>query len=129
MTVSTISRNLLFAGILLLAACGGYSSDIDAVKRAQSLTGQTNEELVKEIAGARGTFDWSARDYVAGKDEIILVEARIEKTDNKGSDHVIQLQWIHNRQTGKIASEDVIVDGRARGILQGALDLMLLELE
>jgi hypothetical protein len=123
------SRILLFTGLLLLAACGGYSSDIEAVKKAESLTGQTNDELVREIAGARGTYDWNAKEYVEGKEEIILVEARIEKTDNKGGDHVIQLQWVHNRQTGKVGSEDVIVDGRSRGVLQGAMDLLMLQLQ
>lgn len=120
---------LLLAGLLLLAACEGYKGDIAAVQGAESATGLTNAELVEEIAGARGTFDWSAGPYVEGKDEIVLVEARIEKTDNRGEDHVIQLLWVHNRQSGKVSSEDVVIDGQSRGLLAGAMDLMLLQLE
>ena len=59
----------------------------------------------------------------------MLVEARIEKTDNRGEDHVIQLLWVHNRQSGKVSSEDVVIDGQSRGLLAGAMDLMLLQLE
>ncbi len=114
--------------LLTLAACDSYKDDIAAVQQAKSVVG-TNQELVDEVAGARGTYDWSAKPYVEGKDQIVLVEARIEVTDNKGSDHVIQLQWVHNRQTGKVSEEDILVDGRSRGLMQGAMDLMLLQIE
>jgi len=76
-----------------------------------------------------GTYDWKAQPYVEGKKEIVLVEARIETIDNRGGDHVIQLLWVHNRQSGKVAAEDIIVDGRSRGLVQGAMDLMLLQIE
>lgn len=127
--LSALLMPVLLAGLMLLAACEGYKDDIAAVQGAESATGLTNAELVEEIAGARGTFDWSAEPYVEGKDEIVLVEARIEKTDNRGDDHVIQLLWVHNRQSGKVESEDVVIDGRSRGLLAGSLDLLLLQLE
>ncbi|MEJ1993784.1 MAG: hypothetical protein P8X75_01045 [Limibacillus sp.] len=126
---SRLLTPVLLAGLLLLSACEGYKGDIAAVQGAESATGLTNAELVQEIAGARGTYDWSAGPYVEGKDEIVLVEARIEKTDNRGEDHVIQLLWVHNRQSGKVSSEDVVIDGQSRGLLAGAMDLLLLQLE
>ena len=42
---------------------------------------------------------------------------------------MIQLSWVHNRQSGKVSQEDVVVDGRSRGILAGSMDLLMMELE
>ena len=91
----------LLAGLalLLLAACDSYKDDIAAVQAAESVVG-SNQELVEDLAGAKGTYDWKAAPYVEGKKEIVLVEARIETIDNSGEDHVIQLLWVHNRQSG-----------------------------
>jgi hypothetical protein len=127
---SSFRYRALLAGLalLLLAACDSYKDDIAAVQAAESVVG-SNQELVEELAGAKGTYDWKAQPYVEGKKEIVLVEARIETIDNRGGDHVIQLLWVHNRQSGKVAAEDIIVDGRSRGLVQGAMDLMLLQIE
>ena len=59
-----MTRLLGFAALLLavpalLAGCDSYQSDIDKVKSATS-AGQRNEQPVKDLAGARGTFKWSA---------------------------------------------------------------------
>lgn len=128
-TLRLLSVLGFLAAFLLLTACGGYKDDIAAVQAAEGMTGKTNAELVEQIAGARGTVEWRAEPYLEGKDNVILVEARIEKVDKEGIDHLIRLQWVHNRQSGRVAEEDVIIDGRSRGLLQGAMDLLLLEFE
>ena len=150
-TLRLLSVLGFLAAFLLLTACGGYKDDIAAVQAAEGMTGKTNAELVEQIAGARGTVEWRAEPgfhvqtevvnieqcfakfadtfSLEGKDNVILVEARIEKVDKEGIDHLIRLQWVHNRQSGRVAEEDVIIDGRSRGLLQGAMDLLLLEFE
>ena len=121
---------VLLLGLGLLAGCAKYESDIETVKAAKT-TGATNEDFVKDLAGARGTFEWSAReDEKYGKDSgIVLVEAAVTRTGRSGRKQVIQLFWLHNRQTGKVAFEDVLVNGRSRGILGAALDFLELEFE
>jgi hypothetical protein len=104
----------------LLAACAEFGPDVDKVKAAETM-GQTNAELVKDIAGARGTFAWSGRrsEKYGKTSGIILVEARIERT----------MQWLHNRKTGLVDFEDVLINGQSRGILGAALEMLLLDLE
>ena len=51
---------IVVALVAWLAACGAYSSDIEAVKQSNVPTGIVNEELVKQFAGARGKATWSA---------------------------------------------------------------------
>ena len=125
-----LHRLILVLALGLLAACSEFGDDIDKVKAAQT-AGKTNEELVKDLAGARGTFKWLGRETEKyGRDTgIVLVEARIERTSRAGSDQVVQLQWLHNRTTGVIAFEDILINGRSRGILGAALDMLILELE
>ena len=130
MTPSPRSLLVLLVGLGVLAGCDRYAGDIEKVKAAET-TGVTNEAFVKDLAGARGTFEWSAReDEKYGRDSgIVLVEAAVTRTGRSGRKQVIQLQWLHNRQTGKIAFEDVLVNGRSRGILGAALDFLELEFE
>ena len=125
-----IRRTLLPLVVLgLLAACSEFASDIEKVKAAET-TGTRNEQLVKDLAGARGSFKWSGRKTEKyGKDTgIVLVEARIERTSRAGEVQVVQLQWLHNRATGVIDFEDLLINGRSRGFLGAALELLLLQL-
>ncbi|MDH3474277.1 MAG: hypothetical protein OEM59_11345 [Rhodospirillales bacterium] len=114
----------------LLAACAEFGPDVDKVKAAETM-GQPNDQLVKDIAGARGTFKWSGRrsEKYGKSSGIILVEARIERTNRAGNDQVVQLQWLHNRKTGVVDFEDVLINGQSRGILGAALEMLLLDLE
>ena len=121
---------VLLLGLGAFGACAKYESDIETVKAAKT-AGATNEAFVKDLAGARGTFAWSAKqDEKYGKESgIVLVEATVTRTGRSGRKQVILLQWLHNRQTGKVAFENVLVNGRSRGILGAALDILELELE
>ena len=116
--------------VALLAACGGYDSDIAAVKRAEATPGTSNEAWVNDIAGARGHVDWSAgRAAAYNNDDIVEVVASIDRPSANGGSHKIELHFIHNRQTEKVALDNVLVDGKSLGLLAGALNLLLLQLQ
>ena len=128
-------RALALALVLLLSAllvaCGAYSRDIDAVKQSNVPTGIVNEELAKQFAGARGKIDWSAERPEKYKDNenIVLVRAKIDRVGRSGNKREVVLEWIRNRQTDKIDMERVLVDGEEQGMVGGALQLLLLQLD
>lgn len=124
----------IFAALLLvvgLAACDSYKDDIAAVKAAETMPGQTNEEFVNQIAGARGKVEWTAEKPTAYKDNphIILVRATIDRTTRAGVERKIVVEYINNRQTGKVALERVLVDGQPQNLVSGLLNLLLMQLE
>jgi hypothetical protein len=122
---------LLLVLAVLIAACGAYSRDIEAVKQSNVPTGIVNEELAKQFAGARGKVDWSAERPEKYKDNenIELVRATIERLGRSGNRREVILEWIRNRQTDKIDMERVLVDGEEQGMVGGALQLLLLQLD
>ena len=125
-----LGRAAPIIALALLAACSNYDSDIAAVKNAEATPGQTNEAWVNTIAGARGHVDWSAGKAVAyNNSDIVEVVATIDKPAATGGDHKIELHFIHNRQTEKVALDNVVVDGKSQGLLGGALNLLLLQLQ
>ena len=125
-----LGRAAAIIALALLAACSSYDSDIAAVKQAEASPGQTNEAWVNAIAGARGHVDWSAGKATAyNNDDIIEVVATIDKPAGTGASHKIALHFIHNRQTQKVALDNVFVDGKSQGLLGGALNLLLLQLQ
>jgi hypothetical protein len=68
------------AAALALLGCDSYTSDIAAVKRAKTLPGRSNEELVMDLAGARASIEWTAeRSKVYDSDDIIAVTAEINR--------------------------------------------------
>jgi len=115
---------------LLLAACG-LRADIDAVKRSNAPTGIQNEELMNQLAGARGQVSWSAEHPEKYKDNpnIILVRATVDRIGHSGTKHKVVMEWIHNRQTEKVDMERVVVDGEEKNLLGGAVQLFLLQLD
>jgi hypothetical protein len=125
-----LGRAAAIIALALLAACSSYDSDIAAVKNAEATPGQTNEAWVNTIAGARGHVDWSAGKAAAyNNSDIVEVVATIDKPAATGGNHKIELHFIHNRQTEKVALDNVVVDGKSQGLLGGALNLLLLQLQ
>ena len=122
---------LMLVMAALLAACGAYSRDIEAVKQSNVPTGIVNEDLAKQFAGARGKIDWSAERPEKYKDNenIVLVRAKIDRVGRSGNKREVVLEWIRNRQTDKIDMERVLVDGEEQGMVGGALQLLLLQLD
>ena len=119
---------LPLAGALALAGCDSYKSDIAAVKRAQTVPGETNEELVMALAGARASIEWSAepaKQY--DSDDIIAVTAEINRLGQAGQRSKVELVYIHNRQTKQVAFEELRLNGQRQDLLSGALNLMLLD--
>jgi hypothetical protein len=122
---------LVFTVALTLSACGGFDRDINVVKQSNAPTGIANEELVRQIAGARGKIDWSAERPEKYKDNenIVLVRARVDRVGRSGAKHQVVMDWIHNRQTQKVDLEGVKVDGEERSVVGGALQVLLLQLD
>jgi hypothetical protein len=117
--------------VLLLAACGGYEADIEAVKRSDQPTGIVNEKFATEIAGARGEVTWSASRPETYKDNehIVLVTATIDRIGKSGRKRQVVLDYIRNRQTDKVDLERVLVDGEPQDIVGAALQLFLMRLD
>ena len=100
------------------------------MKKAEATPGTSNEAWVNDIAGARGHVDWSAGKAASyNNDDIVEVVAKIDRPAASGATHKIELHFIHNRQTDKVALDNVTVDGKAQGLLGGALNLLLLQLQ
>jgi hypothetical protein len=74
-------------GPVLLVGCGGYESDIGAVKKAQTLPGLSNDELVADLAGGRSTIATEAAPVEAGSGEVIEVVAVINRAGRSGMKH------------------------------------------
>ena len=117
--------------VLMLAACGGFQEDMDVVKQSTVPTGIANEELTRQLAGARGKVAWSAERPEKYKDNehIVLVRATIDRIGRSGAEHQVVLDWIHNRQTRKVDLERMLVDGEEKDLVGGALQLLLLQLD
>lgn len=113
---------------LALLGCDNYKSDIAAVKRAKTLPGHTNEELVMDLAGARASIEWSAEPSKAyGDGDIIAVTAEINRLGQAGQRSKVQLVYLHNRQTKAVAFEELRLNGQRQDLLSGALNIMLLD--
>jgi hypothetical protein len=118
-------------GAVSLYACNRYADDIDAVKQAESVVpGQTNEVLAINIAGARSSIDWQAGPAPKYDNaEIVGVTAVIKRTSGNGNKHQVDLMFIHNRQTKKVAFDGAVVDGKPQDLVSGAMSLFLMQLE
>lgn len=120
------------AGAVPLAACSDYSDDIEAVRQARTVVDdQTNDELARQLAGARGKVDWEAGrpEKYADNEYIVGVTAKIDRTTRAGGKRLIALQFIRNRQNQQIAFEQLTIDGHPQGLVGGALNLLLMQLE
>ena len=116
------------AGALLLAGCDSYKSDIAAVKRAKTLPGETNEELVMDLAGARASIEWTAEpSKLYDNGEVIAVTAVINRIGQLGQRSQVDLVYIHNRQTKQVAFHELRLNGQRQDLLSGALNMMLLD--
>ena len=118
-------------GAVSLYACNRYADDIDAVKQAESVVpGQTNEVLAINIAGARSSIDWQAGPAPKyDNPEIVGVTAVIKRTSGNGNKHQVDLMFIHNRQTEKVAFDGAVVDGKPQNLVSEAMSLFLMQLE
>jgi hypothetical protein len=123
---------LVLIATIPLAACSDYSKDIEAVRAARTVVDdQTNDDLARQLAGARGKVEWVADrpEKYRDNEHIVAVTAKIERTTRAGGKRLIDLQFIRNRQTQQIAFEQLTIDGQPQGLVAGALNLLLMQLE
>lgn len=127
-------RRLANAGrvlaLILLVGCGGYESDIGAVKKAQTLPGLSNDELVMDLAGGRSTVAWEAAPVEAeGSDEVIEVVAVINRAARSGMKHEVRLRFHHDRRDGSVSLRGVSLDGEIFDLLSIPLNVFKLQME
>src|SRR5215475_7225432 len=118
---------LPLAGALALLGCDSYKSDIAAVRRANTAPGESNEELVMDLAGARATIEWSAehaRQY--DSDDMVEVTAEINRLGQFGQRSKVQMVFIHNRKTKEVTFQELRLNGQRQDMLSGTLNLQLL---
>lgn len=123
---------VLFVAASGLAACSDYTKDIEAVRQDRTVTqDQTNDALALQLAGARGKVEWVGDRPEKYKDNeyIVGVTAKIERITREGAKREIELQFIRNRQNQQISFEQLTIDGRPQGLVGGALNLLLMQLE
>jgi hypothetical protein len=123
---------LVFCAVAVgFTACNRYGDDIDSVKTADTvIPGKTNEVLVIDIAGARGTVEWQAGPAPQYQsDDIVGVTAVIKRVSATGIRHQIDLDFIHNRQTQKVAFDGAVVDGKKQDLISSAFNLFMMQLE
>lgn len=115
----------------LLAACDRYAGDIEAVKQAQSLGDLDNETFCKDLAGARGRYEWTAgrSETYADNPDIVVVTCLVNRTTSAGAKREVRLEFVHNRQTDKVALDRVLIDGQPQNVIGGMLNLLLMQLE
>lgn len=116
------------AGALALLGCDSYKSDIAAVKRAQILPGETNEELAMDLAGARASIEWSAehaKQY--DSDDMVAVTVTINRIGQFGKRSQVDMVYIHNRQTKQVTFQELRLNGQRQDMLSGILNPTLLD--
>lgn len=127
-----IPRVIVIIALAVLAACGeNFDKDIETVRAARTFGDDTNDELAREIASARGKVEWSGSRFekYADNEYIVGVTAHIERYTRAGAKRLVELQFINNRQTNQVAFEQLLIDGRPQDLIGGALNLLLLQLE
>jgi len=125
-------RLALIVFLAALTGCGeNFDKDIETVRGARTLTGDSNDQLAQELAGARGKVEWIGSRFGKYEDNeyIVGVTARIERYTRAGAKRLVELQFIYNRQTHQVAFEQFLIDGRPQDLIGGALNLLLLQLE
>ena len=87
--------------------------------------------MAQQLAGARGKVEWVADRPEKYKDNqyIVGVTAKIERLTKAGGKREIELQFIRNQQNQQISFEQLTIDGQPQGIVGGALNLLLMQLE
>src|SRR5262245_41151942 len=111
---------LIAIAAISLAACSDYTEDVEAVRQSRTVVDdQTNDELSRQLAGARGKVEWVADrpEKYADNEHVVGVTAKIERTTRAGGKRLIELQFIRNRQTQQIAFEQLVIDGHPQGLI------------
>lgn len=115
----------------VVTACDSYQEDVATVQAADSVVpGKSNDSVAREIAGARGSVKWSGEKATRyDNDAIALVTADIDRVGQSGTTHKVQLEFVNNRETRKVAFEQAYIDGKPQSLLGGALTLFMMQLD
>ncbi|KKJ77936.1 hypothetical protein WH95_05835 [Kiloniella litopenaei] len=105
-----------------------YSKDIDKV-RNHVVNGQSNADLVGELAGRHGKVTWLAGPWDDKQsDQQILVSASIrKKLDN--ADRELTLLYRYDRTSQDVVLDKVLLDGQVQSVVGGAVAMLAMKLE
>ncbi|WP_085902444.1 hypothetical protein [Kiloniella majae] len=122
--------------LTLLSGCfdaGGatgasYSEDIDAV-RDHVTDGQSNADLIGELAGRHGKVTWLAGPWDDKQsDQQVLVSASIRKNLND-ADRELTLLYRYDRTSHNVVLDKVLLDGQVQSVVGGAVAMLAMKLE
>ncbi|WP_156176672.1 hypothetical protein [Kiloniella spongiae] len=110
------------------ATSANYSDDIDAV-RDYVADGQSNDDLIGELAGRHGKVTWLAGPWDDKQsDQLILVSASIrKKLDN--ADRELTLLYRYDRTSHDVVLDKVLLDGQVQSVVGGAVAMLAMKLE
>lgn len=107
-----------------------FQRDIDAVRQARTIEpDETNDEVVRRIAGPQGRVDWTARrigeypDY----ENAVGVIAQIDSVTRAGTKRAIELTFIHDRTQGDVSFQLLGIDGQSMMVAGDWLQMLLAE--
>ena len=116
-----------FGLVLGLGACGEERDpQVETVKSA-ILTGASNEAFARRLAGDYGQVAWRKGTAGPGDEGRQPVEAVISAVNRQGVTREVVLRYLLDPRDEKVTLDDVIVDGRSRGLAGGALQMLLLQ--
>lgn len=135
-----VSLSKIFVPIILclslLSGCfdaGGatgvnYSEEIDIV-RDHVVNGQSNSDLIGELAGRHGKVTWLAGPWNDKQsDEQVLVSASIRKNLDD-TDHELTLLFRYDRTSQDVILDKVLLDGQVQSVVGGAVAMLAMKLE
>ncbi|MBE0674350.1 MAG: hypothetical protein IH591_06785 [Bacteroidales bacterium] len=131
-------RRLLFSSlslVFILMSCSEISQkrDIEVVKNAKSDLGLgnsvVNEDIVKILAGIRGTVKWISFKPAEYEDNPNIMCVQVDITRNQETNNQISVQYLLNRETGVVKTNFLEVDGVDKSKFDFYLLLMELGIE
>lgn len=136
---SILLMSVLCLIIGFLAGCTVYSSAITDVQNTV-MVGQTTSigEGVNTIAGVSGSATWSAfkPEVYKGsgkpskfKDNVVIVQADIEKATRQGVHRTASLQYAYNRDNKQVELVAIEVDGKPQSLMLGVMELGLFTIQ
>lgn len=123
------SKKLLLPVVLSLSLLSGcFEADtttaIETVRKDAS-SGQSNEALVRELAGESGRVIWGGQTLDDDRD---AVTATVSKVID-GVERELVLQYSYDRQTKQVILDKVYLDGQMQSVFDGALAMLAMRLE
>jgi hypothetical protein len=118
-----ITRPIIVCFLFFVSACSELTQDkdIEIVKKSPLELSGSNYvigDLVKEIAGIKGTTQWKSFMPTDYKDNANVICVQVDITRNMDKNNLIKLQFLLNRETGLVKMQYMGVDGVAKSLME-----------